>query len=74
MSTKLESINDPSVLRCMVVSLWQLLDNIDTLDDACRDSDESFRALARNCQKERHQILTSDGYELFLPDDKNGDV
>jgi Zn ribbon nucleic-acid-binding protein len=28
-------------------ALWQLLDNIDTLDDACREDDLSFRNLSR---------------------------
>lgn len=64
---KLEDIKDVKLLRAMVADLWQLLDNIDTLDDACRDSNGTFRDLTRKVQKERHVILTSDGYELYLP-------
>lgn len=36
--------------------LWNLLDDIDTLDDACRSDDALFRRRARDAQKCRWQI------------------
>lgn len=45
--------------------LWQLLDDIDTLDDACRDDDAAFRRLVRGIQQKRHELATSDGYRLY---------
>ena len=62
-------VENPVTLREMVSGLWQLLDDIDTLDDAARDNDRGFRDLCRRVQRRRHQILTSDGYGLFLPED-----
>lgn len=45
--------------------LWQLLDNIDTLDDSCRDNDAAFRREARKQQKQRFEIAVSyDGQTL----------
>jgi predicted RNA-binding protein YlqC (UPF0109 family) len=49
--------------------LWQLLDDIDTLDDACRADDRQFRDRVRSVQQKRFGILTSDGYELYVPDE-----
>ena len=36
--------------------LWHLLDNIDTLDDACRENDSAFRELSRKHSKRRFEI------------------
>jgi len=45
--------------------LWQLLDRIDTLDDACRSDDALFRKLVRDTQQMRLQIAKSnDGQRL----------
>ncbi len=41
--------------------LWGLLDDIDTLDDACKDGDAAFRAHVRARQKERWRVSESDG-------------
>lgn len=41
--------------------LWGLLDDIDTLDDACKDDDHAFREQARKQQKERWRVSESDG-------------
>ena len=49
--------------------LWDLLDNIDTLDDACKDDDAAFRNLTREQQQRRFEISTSDGYTVQF----NGD-
>jgi len=48
----------------IAVGLWNLLDDIDTLDDSCRDNDAEFRWLARERLKKRHDFLVSDGYVL----------
>jgi|TARA_R110000737_G_scaffold90642_3_gene122931 hypothetical protein len=42
--------------------LWDLLDNIDTLDDACKGDDLAFRSHARTQQARRFEISDSDGY------------
>ena len=41
-------------------SLWMLLDNIDTLDDICRDDNVRFRNAVRTIQKKRHDVLNGD--------------
>ncbi len=43
--------------------LWMLLDNIDTLDDACRSNDTRFRELARRQQKRRFGIYNPEAHE-----------
>jgi len=42
-------------------ALWALLDNIDTLDDSCRDNDRTFRNMVRRWQRTR--------FDIFNPDD-----
>lgn len=37
-------------------ALWQLLDDIDTQDDACRDNDGAFRERARRLAKRRFEV------------------
>lgn len=64
---KLEEIKGVERLQKMVSDLWGLLDDIDTLDDACRSDDKAFRDSTRKVQQRRHKILTSDGYKLYLP-------
>ena len=65
---KLEDIKDIDVLQNMVAALWSLLDNIDTIEDIVKSNDKGFREGARKQHLKRHEILTSDGYELFLPE------
>lgn len=49
--------------------LWMLLDDIDTLDDACRDDDRGFRAHVRKVQQKRFEICPNpDGGVTVLPD------
>ncbi len=50
--------------------LWQLLDDIDTADDALRDNDAGFRECTRTTVKERHAIASSDGYKLSWAEDR----
>lgn len=57
--------------------LWRLLDDIDTLDDACKDNNESFRELTHIIQQKRWLIMNvkevdklfkkfDDGYSPFF--------
>lgn len=65
---KLEDITDVKELQEMARKLWGLLDDIDTLDDACREHDGMYRNAVRIRQKQRHLVLTSlDGYTLEKP-------
>ena len=54
--------SDP--LLTIALFLWTLLDNIDTLDDACRDNDGAFRDNVRKQQKRRWEVGDSDGYTV----------
>lgn len=47
--------------------LWQILDDIDTLDDAVKFDDKAFRNGARQFLRKRHALLESDGYKLYRP-------
>jgi len=48
-------------------ALWQLLDDIDTLDDAVKNDDTEFRRLALEYSYKRNAILYSpDGYKLVV--------
>lgn len=47
--------------RARSAALWTLLDDIDTLDDSCRENDALFRERVRAVQKKRHLIATPDG-------------
>ena len=47
-----------------IYRLWKLLDDIDTLDDACRSDDARFRSLARKMQQKRFGIVS--GEEFYL--------
>ena len=47
--------------------LWNLLDDIDTLDDQCKGDDASFRKRAYEIQRKRFEGgITTDGYALDL--------
>jgi deoxycytidylate deaminase/NTP pyrophosphatase (non-canonical NTP hydrolase) len=46
-------------------ALWALLDNIDTLDDASREDDLTFRRLARVQQQKRFDIWDPDDSEVM---------
>jgi hypothetical protein len=56
--------------RGVAEALWQLLDNIDTLQDVCKSDDVAFRRLVQRHHEKRHEYLTSDGYRLYWPPDK----
>lgn len=44
--------------------LWDLLDNIDTLDDSCKGDDALFRKSAYAQQQRRYMIGASNGYTV----------
>lgn len=44
--------------------LWDLLDNIDSLDDMAKDEDAVFRHQARIQQRRRFEISDSDGHTV----------
>jgi hypothetical protein len=48
-------------------ALWNLLDDIDTLDDSCKYNDEVFRQCVRKLIAKRNRHLRSDGYVLTRP-------
>lgn len=64
---KLDEIESAPMLRDMVRKLWELLDDVDTMDDACKFSDVTFRNNTRVLINKRAGVLTSDGYNLYLP-------
>ena len=66
----LDEEKDPDKLRLMASILWQLLDDIDTASDIAKSNDIFYRKMVEAAQKRRHQIITSDGYRLFLPEEK----
>jgi len=66
----LDEEKDPDKLRLMATMLWQLLDDIDTASDIAKSNDIFYRKMVEAVQKRRHQIITSDGYRLFLPEEK----
>ena len=46
--------------------LWDRLDDIDTLDDACRENDKAFRENVRQVQRRRFEVGTTDGFSVTL--------
>lgn len=66
----LDEEKDPDKLRDMAVKLWKMLDDIDTASDIAKSNDGFYRRMVEAVQKRRHQIITSDGYGLFLPEEK----
>jgi hypothetical protein len=51
------------------VRLWQLLDDIDSLDDGCRGNDPAFRELVREKIQKRYQFAEADGYAIIWKSD-----
>jgi hypothetical protein len=49
------------------VKLWALLDDIDTLDDACGGEDDLFRTLTRNLQRKRFDIMSGEEWDAAQP-------
>ena len=49
--------------RKQIFGLWRLLDDIDTLDDMCRENDSAFRSKAYRKQRRRFDITSEKEYE-----------
>lgn len=43
--------------------LWKLLDDIDTLDDACKGDDASFRKICYEMQRKRFEIMSGEEWD-----------
>ena len=65
--TQLHQVSDVETLQNMVGTLWDLLDAIDTADDAAKDNKVTYRAIVRHLSSKRHAVLETDGYELYVP-------
>ena len=69
--TPLTKCDDLETLKSAADKLWTLLDDIDTACDMFKPSDEEgyrkFYEYTMRRVMERHAILASDGYNLFLP-------
>lgn len=62
--------NDIKFLRDAVISLCQIIDDIDTCGDMAKHNDRFFRNLVEAKQAERWNLgITSDGYNLYIPND-----
>jgi hypothetical protein len=46
--------------------LWSLLDDIDTIDDIAKGSNEVYRELVNGIPEKRFQVATSDGYKIKI--------
>ncbi len=54
--------------RELVETLWDIIDDIDTMDDVCRGDDVAYRKAVRRLQKKRWETgITTDGYTLAIP-------
>lgn len=67
----LAEVTDADQLREMLDKLWSLLDDIDTASDQIKPANEAgyrrFYEYAMKKAEARHAIITSDGYDLYLP-------
>lgn len=67
----LAKVDDMERLREIAATLWELLDDIDTASDIFKPSDETgyrhFYEYAMKKSEARHATVTSDGYDLYLP-------
>ena len=67
----LAEVKDADQLREMADKLWSLLDDIDTASDQIKPANETgyrrFYEYAMKKAEARHAIITSDGYDLYLP-------
>lgn len=59
-------------LTGIVKQLWDIIDDIDSFADNCikdASEDNPFRVILRKCG-ERHEIVNTDGYDLFFDGEK----
>jgi len=69
MNTPLKEVTDIKLLRETVKYLYNLLDNISTIDDQAKDNDVWFRLQALKQQTKKSIYIESNGYDLFLAPD-----
>lgn len=59
---------DPVDYEAAARFLFDLLDDIDTLDDMAKADDAAYRAAVQKVQRRRFEVATTDGYTVtFLP-------
>lgn len=59
----------------IAVALYQILDDIDSLDDACKENNESFRELVMKTQARKGRFMASfDGYTVQRVDEGTEDL
>lgn len=46
--------------------LYDILDDIDTADDLAKDNESLYRNLVRRHHKERFELASTDGYDVFF--------
>lgn len=66
---KIETITDVQTLQMIVIALWKILDDIDTMSDIAKYNNIYYRNRVEHLQKLRYKYVISDGYDLFLNDD-----
>lgn len=50
----------------IAIELFGILDDIDTIDDICKDNDKLFRHLAMQEVAKRFKYAETDGMKVFL--------
>lgn len=58
------TVKTPEEWEAVAGYLFRLLDDIDTLDDSCRENDHAFRECVRHVQRRRFEVATTDGYKV----------
>jgi hypothetical protein len=56
----------------IAIELFGLLDNIDTLNEVCKDNDRAFRALCMQEVAMRFDYAETDGAKIYLGRAGNG--
>ncbi len=59
-------------VRTIAVHLWQLLDDIDTQDDASKSNDKHFRDCAYRIQRRRFDVLSDEEWDKWRAALKEG--
>jgi len=53
----------------IATELFGIIDDIDTLDDLCKDNDKLFRHLTMQEAAKRFKFCTTDGHKVFMRGD-----
>jgi len=66
-SNELLCCSDVEFLRKTVDSLWQIIDDIDTMSDIAKSDDKFYRARVEKYQARRWKLgIVCDGYKLIV--------